>query len=110
MSRISSLIMVGLTMLFSLSLVGCDTTAERELKRAERALNEAQEYNAEEHATEDYLKAEELLVEASELAQDGRIQEARQAAIKAKLRAEDALRKAEERARILDAEMEELGR
>ena len=110
MLRISSVMMLLVAALFCAFMVSCDTTAERELHRAEKAINEAQQYNAEEHATADYLEAEELLVEASELAQDNRIQEARQAAIKSKLKAEDALKKAKERQRILDAEMDELGR
>ena len=102
--------MVITSAFFCVGLVGCDVTAERELRRAEKAINEAQQYNAEEHATDDFLEAEQLLVEAVELAEDNRIQEARQTAIKSKLRAEDALRKAQERRRILDAEMDELGR
>ncbi len=110
MSRVSNFILVGLALIFTLNLIGCDMTAERELKRAERAINEAQQYDAEEHATDDYRAAEELLNEAAELAKDGRIQEARQTAINAKLRAEDAMRKAKERARILEQEMEEIGR
>ncbi|MDP8238383.1 MAG: hypothetical protein P9X24_04780 [Candidatus Hatepunaea meridiana] len=110
MSRITSLILVGLITLLSLVITGCDTTAERELRRAETAIEEAREYAADEHATDDYNAAEELLIEAAELARDDRIQEARAAAIKSKLRAEDATRKAKERHRILEAEMEELGR
>ncbi len=110
MTRSLALIMVGLIALLSLSLVGCDTTAERELQRAEEALLEAEEYSAEEHATEDFIRAEELLSEAAELARDNRIQEAREVAIKAKLRAEDAMLKAKERAKILEAEMEKIGR
>ncbi|MCF7809949.1 hypothetical protein K9N50_03055 [bacterium] len=108
--RLSIFLMAGLFVMVSLSLTGCDTSAERELKRAEDAINVAQEFNAEEHATDDYLKAEELLVEAADLARDGRVQEAREAAINSKLSAEDAMRKAKERMKILEAEMEELGR
>jgi len=110
MSRLTAIIIAGLIALVSLSTVGCDVSAERELKRAERALDEALELAADRHATEDYEAAEELLIEAAELAKDKRIQEARMAAIKSKLRAEDAKRKAKERVMILEAEMEELGR
>ena len=110
MSRIPSALILMITAFLCLYLAGCDVTADRELRRAEKAINEAQEYNAEEHATDDFLAAEQLLIEADELANDNRIQEARQAAIKAKLKAEDALKKAQERQRILDAEMDEIGR
>jgi hypothetical protein len=108
--RLSNFLLAGLIGIMSLSLIGCDTSADRELKRAEDAINTAQEFNAEEHATDDYIAAEELLVEAADLARDDRVQEARDAAIKAKLRAEDATRKAKERMKILEAEMDELGR
>ena len=108
--RLKVFLMAGIIGILSLSLIGCDTSAERELNRAEEAINAAQDFNAEEHATDDYLKAEELLVEAADLARDGRVQEAREAAINSKLAAEDAMRKAKERMRILEAEMEELGR
>ncbi len=110
MLRNTVVILTILVAVFSLSLTGCDVTAERELQRAERAIEEARDLNAEEHATEDYLAAEDLLVEAAELARDDRIQEARHVAIKAKLRAEDAAGKAQERMKILDEEMQELGR
>jgi len=110
MSRTKYLLSIITVALLAVALIGCDTTAERELKRAEKAINEAQQANAEEYATEDYLKAEQYLVEAVELAQDNRIQEARQLAIKAKLSAEDGLRKAQERQRIMESEMDRLGR
>lgn len=106
----NALFIFVLTAIVAVSLVGCDTTADRELRRAEKALDEALEINADAYATDDYRRAEELLEEAAALANDGRIQEAREAAIKCKLRAEDAKRKAEERHQILDAEMDELGR
>ena len=110
MSLKAGLIISMFVILFSFSLTGCDVTAERELRRAEEAIEVARDLNSEEHATEDYLEAEELLIQASEMAKDNRIQEARQLAIKSKLRAEDATRKAKERQRILEAEMDELGR
>ncbi len=99
-----------ITLLFFLSLTGCDTTADRELLRAEKALDVALDYNADAYASDDYVAAEELLVEAAELANDNRIQEARMAAIKCKLRAEDATRKAKERHAIMQNEMDRLGR
>ena len=99
-----------LAALASSALIGCDTTAERELNRAEVALDKALDVNADAYASDDYMAAEELLIEASDLAKDSRIQEARAAAIKSKLRAEDAERKALERHKIMEAEMERLGR
>ena len=104
------LLLTGLLIVFSVGLTGCDTTADRELRRAEKALDAADAADAEASATEDYLAAEEFFNEAVRLAEENRIQEARQAAINAKLRAEDALKKAEERQHILDAEAERLGR
>lgn len=96
--------------LIAFVLVGCDTTADRELNRAERALDEALDVNADAYASDDYVAAEELLIEAAELARDNRIQEAREAAIKCKLRAEDAKKKALERHRIMEEEADRLGR
>lgn len=110
MKHISTLILVGFITSLSLSLISCDTTAERELRRAEEAILAAEQYDAEEHATDDFTKAENLLTEAAELAKDNRIQEAREVAIKAKLAAEDAMLKAQERAKILEAEMDKIGR
>ncbi len=110
MYRRTALFLSGLLIVASVTLFGCDTTADRELRRAERALELADEVDAEASASDDYIKAEELFNEAVQLAEENRIQEARMAAIKAKLRAEDAKKKAEEHNRILDAEAEKLGR
>ncbi|MFH0765288.1 MAG: hypothetical protein V2A61_02595 [Calditrichota bacterium] len=110
MPRLVSILLLSAALIIAVSLSGCDTTADRELRRAERALNEALEVNADSYATDDYTAAEELFQEAMELSRNNRIQEARAAAIKVKLRAEDAQRKAEERHRILQDEMDRLGR
>lgn len=110
MPRILLVLLMGFALSSVTFLSGCDISAERELKRAERALEEAMQVSADAHATEDYNKAEEFFQEAVELNNDNRIQEARSAAIKSKLAAEDAKLKAEERMRILDSEMEKLGR
>ncbi len=108
--RLSILLLTVLIVTVSVFSTGCDTSADRELHRAEEAIIAAEEFNAEEHATDDFLKAEELLIEAAELAREGKIQKAREAAIESKLSAEDATLKAKERMRILDYEMEKLGR
>ncbi|MFC2150155.1 hypothetical protein ACFLQV_01500 [Calditrichota bacterium] len=94
----------------TLLIMGCDTTANRELQRAEKALDEALDLSADAYASDDYMAAEELLMEAEELANDNRIQEARQAAIKAKLRAEESMKKAQEYHRIMEDEADRLGR
>ncbi|NQU05067.1 MAG: hypothetical protein HQ568_03165 [Calditrichaeota bacterium] len=108
--RLSILLLTVLMVTVSMFSIGCDTSADRELHRAEEAIMDAEEYAAEEHATVDFLAAEELLIEAAELAREGKIQKAREAAIKSKIRAEDATRKAKERMRILEHEMDKLGR
>ena len=110
MSRYSNILYIILFLVVSFVSVGCDTTAERELRRAEAALDDANEVSADAHATNDYMAAEEYFQEAIALSEDGRIQEARTAAIKAKLRAEDATLKAKERLRVLNQEHDKLGR
>jgi hypothetical protein len=109
MHRTAKLLTFAVILLAGL-IVGCDTNAERELRRAEKALDDAMAVNADAYATEDYNEAEAAFDEAQQLAKDNRIQEARTAAIKAKLSAEDARRKAEERKAILESEMDRLGK
>ena len=108
--RLTSLMVVALIVVAALLAVSCDTTAERELARAETALNEAARANASEFASEDYNAAEAAFVEAQQLAADNRVQESRAMAIKSKILAEDAKLKAEERQRILESEMDRIGR
>lgn len=110
MTRNKNFYVILLVALVAFTFSACDTTADRELKRAERALDEALHFNADAHAPDDYIEAENLLQDAMELSRNKRIQEAREAAVKAKLRADDARRKAEERMRILDDESRRLGR
>lgn len=108
-SKILSLI-IGLLLLISLTLTSCDTTSDRELRRAEKALDEALDLGADAYATEDYNAADELLQEAHALVKDNKIQASRDAAIRSKLKAEDAKSKAAERVRILNDEADRLGR
>ncbi len=110
MSKRSSVLVPILVVILTAILAGCDTSAERELRRAEQSLDMAQQYGAEQYATEDYMAAQELLVEADQLARENRIQEARSLAVKAKLRADDALRKAKEYQKILEEEEDRLYR
>lgn len=108
MPQLFSRLLLCLAVLTAASLIGCDTSADRELRRAERAIDEALDVGADQYASEDYNRAEELLTEADELAKENRIQEAREVAIRAKLRAEDAKKKADEYQLILAEEEERL--
>lgn len=109
MSRITRIwLPLALAAALALAAGGCDTTADRELQRANEALEAAREVGADEHATEDYNAAEEAFAQAQQLARDQRVAEARSMAVKAKILAEDARNKAVERQRILEAEMERL--
>ena len=102
--------LLALLITFSAGLTGCETNADVELKKAEKALNDALDVGADASASDDYMKAEELLIKAQELARDNKILEARQTAVEAKVIADDAKRKAEERQSILEAEAERLGK
>ena len=108
MPQIIKTFLFCLAVITAASLVGCDTSADRELRRAERALDAASAVSADRYATEDYQAAEQLLIEADDMSKDNRIQEARALAIKAKLRAEDAERKAKEHLLILEQEEDRL--
>ena len=96
--------------LFALFIIGCDTTADRELHRAQDAMDAAEEIGAEEYATDDFRRAYDYFQEAMDASDRGEIQEARRLAIKAKLGFEDATTKTEERMRTLQSEHERLGR
>jgi len=110
MPRYVRIFLTILITIVSSTMIGCDITADRELRRAQDALDAADEVSADAHATADYNMANELFQDAMQLSEDGRIQEARTAAIKAKLRAEDAEMKAKERLRILNEALDKLGR
>lgn len=101
---------LSLIILLSVATIGCDVSAERELRRAQASLDIADEMDAEAYAAEDYMAAEELFEEAMAASEDDQVQEARRLAIKAKLRAEDAIDKTKDRLRSLEAEQERLGR
>ena len=83
----------SLLLLLSVTSIGCDVSAERELRRAQAALEAADEIDAEAYAAEDFMEAEEYFEEAMAADEDDQVQEARRLAIKAKLRAEDAIDK-----------------
>ncbi len=103
-------LLLGMAVITVLIFSGCETSADIELKRAEKAINEAQAVGADATASEDFSSAEQLLSEAQELARSNKILEARQTAIEAKVRADDAKTKALEQAKILDDEAQKLGK
>jgi len=103
-------ILLAVTAVVGIGLAGCETNADIELKRAEKALNEALAVGADASASDDYMKAEQLLIEAQELARNNKILEARQTAVEAKIIAEDARNKAVEMQKILDDEASRLGK
>lgn len=107
--RIKS-ILLGAAFVAAFAFTGCETSADPELKRAEKSLNEALSIGADASASEDYQKAEQLLIQAQELAKDGKILEARQTAVEAKVIADDAKTKAQEQAKILEEEAGRLGK
>jgi hypothetical protein len=104
------LMLLALLIAVATTMTGCETNADSELRKAELALNEALAVGADASASDDYMKAEELLIKAQELARDNKILEARQTAVEAKVIADDAKRKADERQRILDDEADRLGK
>jgi hypothetical protein len=86
-----------------LSLVSCDWSARWDLKRAEKALKEADHLNAEFWANNEYVKAQKAFEEAMALNRVRAINEARDKAVEAKDWAEEAINWAKIRA----AEMEQ---
>jgi len=111
MKQLRSLILIILPIfLLAFTFSGCDSSADRELKRAQEALDQAQEMGADSHAFDDFRKAEEFFEQAMEANDDGKIQDARSFAIKAKLKAEDAMSKTKDRMSSLDEEKSRLGR
>lgn len=105
-----SLILILPVLFAALLFVGCDATADREMKKAQEALDAAQEMGADAHAFEDFRKAEENFERAMEANEEGKIQDARNFAIKAKIQAEDAMSKTKDRMTSLDAERQNLGK
>jgi len=100
-----------LPLLFAALLaVGCDSTADRELKKAQEALDAAQAMGADAQAFDDFRRAEELFEQAMEANENGKVQDARKYAINAKIKAEDAMSKTKDRLNSLEAEREQMGR
>lgn len=96
--------------LLTFAFAGCDATADRELKRAQEALDQAQDMGADAHAFDDFRKAEEFFEQAMEANDNNKVQDARALAIKAKLKADDAMSKTKDRVSALKEEQSRLGR
>ena len=93
---------------FVLTLTGCDFSARWDLKRAEKALNEADRVNAEHWAEKEYRKAQKALVEAMDLARVRSINAARDKALEARDWAEEAIMWAKIRAEEMEKEKRSL--
>lgn len=98
--RITFLIVPALLFLSAVLLISCDVSARWDLKRAERALNDADKANAEFWCEREYRKAQKYFDRAMDLARARKINEARDMALEAMEWAEEAMytaiRKAEE--------------
>jgi len=108
MQRLSRLaLMVVLTL--SIALVGCDFTSRRDLKEAEKALKEADKWNAEHWAEREYRKAQACFIEALDYAKVRLVNESRDKAAECKLWAEEATDLAKIRFFEMQEEKERLG-
>jgi len=89
--------------------MGCDYSAKRDLRRAEKALKQADAWHAEHFAEREYRKAQALFVEAMDLAKVRYINEARDKAAEAKSWAEEAAALSETRFKELQEEKDRVG-
>jgi len=103
---ILSTVLFATVMLF----IGCDFSARGDLKRAEKAIKEADKVNAENWAEREYRNAEKWLSKAEELNHEKRINEARDAAKEAKDWAREAIELSIKRAAALEREHDALDR
>jgi len=92
-----------------LATAGCDFSARRDLKRAEKALRQADELNAEFWAEPEYRKAQKAFDDAMDLARERKINEARDKATVAVDWAREAAMWAKIRAEEMQKEKEALG-
>ncbi len=88
---------------------GCDFSAKWDLKRAEKALNSADNYKAAFWAEREYVKAQKAFDEACILAKEGKVNEARDMAQKAKDWAIEAMALAQARQEEMEKERDGLG-
>lgn len=90
-------------------VTGCDTSANRDLRRAEKLLKEADKYHAELWAEHEYRKAQSLFVEAMDLAKVKYVNEARDKAAECELWAQEAVDLARMRFFEMEKEKDRLG-
>ncbi len=104
-------LLAGLTFLAvaGLVLTGCDWTVRGDLKRAEKALNEADRWKAETWAEPEYRKAQKAFDEACTLARNNEVNAARDKAQEAYDWASEASEKAEARQRAIEEEQQKVG-
>ncbi len=94
----------------AVTLTGCDFSAHWDLKRAEKALKEADRANAEFWAEPEYRKAQKSLIIAMDEAQERNINEARDAALEAREWAEEATELSIRRREEMEEEHDALNR
>jgi len=94
---------------FLLLTSGCDYSARRDLRAAEKALKEADKWQAEHWAEREYRKAQKLFVEAMDLSKVRYVNEARDKAAEAQMWAEEATDLAKMRFYEMQEEKERLG-
>jgi len=102
-----SLIIILLTT--SVLLTGCDFSARSDLRSAEAALKEADKVHAEHWAEREYRKAEVALGEAQAYARVNEVNLARDKAAEAKSWAQEAIELSLKRAAEMEAEKDRLG-
>jgi len=96
-------------LIFAALFAGCDYSARRDLRRAEKALKQADAWHAEQWAEKEYRKAQALFVEAMDLSKVRFVNEARDKAAEARSWAEEAAALAEMRFKEMQEEKERLG-
>jgi len=106
MSYIIKTLLLCLGVLIAIAFIGCASSAEEELEKAEQMLDEALAFGGADIASNDYQKAQELFSEAMDLLQNERRREARSKAKKSILCAEDAINRAKKHKKALEDEEE----
>ncbi len=102
-----------LTAVFLLTLmimgIGCDFSARSDLRKAEKAMNEADMVKAEHYAEKEYRRAQKAFDLAMMYERDNQINQARDHALEAKEWAEEAVKLSIKRIEELEKEQEEVG-
>ena len=90
-------------------LTGCDFSSSGDLKRAERAIKDADAVHAETWAEPEYRKAQAAFVEAMDYAKIRAVNEARDKCAEAKTWADEAAELSRKRAAEMESEKDKLG-